>query len=944
MDLRHTRDLIAQWPVRRRAAAAYRDFVRVGSASALRHLLNLLRNNNLAVDVSQLEVRERLFEMDWAGGQDPIEPADRDLAFRALDEFLFDPAFPKNTGEWTSWIRMSRAAARKLPVTEPQFARGLLLGKKEGMCAHLAKEDSEYLLSCYLRCYGEILDKAQAEDRQLVLPILLEFAAIAQALGPSAYSSTTLQRWAQNAQRKPRALACFTREQAWNAPIRGIGSPNGISVTPYRDGTHETPVRIAYAGTTADRTLNAQVFAGLFSAALASDSNRSFVTPVGGLLQLEAGGTFHYDEYAVYRGSIEPLGPIEPESGVAPIGMPASDAFQLVNELFQRFKACTGLVSVMHWSVQDADEVEQRVRAAFGSEGEGSRLCSKPAHSEGNSVIHVMPLLHRVPIGAVEPVRIPVPYSILNPALALKLTRAARQAYMAQLIANCRRREAMASQTYQEQDKYVKQWEVLTREAKDARCRAHPTIYIGERYDLELGIVVRVDPPESVPLAEFENVSRPRFRDYCKEWSEKFAALRETLERLNGSDGPADTLTFKFLVDAAIRQSPVLIAGEDFQRDYSTWIRHTTAPVWAAIEDWAKRRGYPIEMLAGDNILFSSEWNEAERMVWILPHVMIDLHDFEIVIDGPGGMMYSLLGNRSNSIRQKIVTSPEHGVTDPASLREKFGAWVHTRLQPLSTRAQSEQDLRRQVLSDKRFSGLVYLEQGKRLLYKREWDRSIAALAQARTSDLAPVYFWGAVAHQCRFLNQNRLEPPTAANIGELEKVELLVRRAIQLLVDSTSAPLPTVVAPSLWQQPLEVGIPRPGRRPEVAPPVAAIDPKAQVYWNQLRSRDPRYIQELTKPGVTIRDLEAASLNITPSETKKLAAALHTLMALDFLALAERMKVGAKSLPFSGLPAHELRGELENILRNARTMPVEDPPAMEHIEELGGLLSHSRFI
>src|SRR5207245_1089472 len=104
----------------------------------------------------------------------------------------------------------------------------------------------------------------------------------------------------------------------------------------YRDGMRTTPARIAYAGMTADRTLNAQVFAGLFSAALASDCRRSFLTPVGGLLRLDVGELPDSSPRPILRGGLTIGGrPLEPEAGVAPLGMSASDAFQLVDELFQ---------------------------------------------------------------------------------------------------------------------------------------------------------------------------------------------------------------------------------------------------------------------------------------------------------------------------------------------------------------------------------------------------------------------------------------------------------------------------------------------------------------------------------------------------------------------------------------------------------------------------------
>lgn len=950
MGFGRTRDFIARWPTKRRETLLYREFARQGTESTLRQLLAFLQSNDLPLSVSQPEVRERLFGLDWSANRGLTDTVERELVFKAIDDFLLDFDAPKGRGEWRAWIRMSRVAGRSVKVTEPKFVHGLLHAKRSGALSDLSSEDSSYLLSCYQKSYGEILQEAHSQDRRLVLPILLEFAAIAQTLGPSEYSSTTLQRWIHNVRAKPRTLADLLAdahiEEAWSSPIRGIGSPHGISVTPYREGFRATPVRIAYAGITADRTLNAQVFAGLFSAGLASDCRRSFLTPVGGLLRLDDGESSHDQVPRLFASLTLGGRPLEPETGVSPIGMPAFDAFQLVNELFERFKACTGLVSVMHWGVDDADALEQRIRDALKSGEDSTRLSSDPSHSEGNSVIHVMPLLHRNEGGSVEPIRIPVPYSVLNPALALKLTRSARQSYMAQLIANCRRREAMASDAYKEHDKLVGEWEGLKLEQKEARCRVRPTIQITESYNFELGIVERIDPPRSMPLAEYENVVRPQLRDSAKKFASQFEEMCGTLAKLNRSDGPADQLTFKFLVDAALRQDPVLMAGEEFQADYGTWIKHATAPAWALVDDWATRRGYPIEMMAADNVLFNSEFDEAEPIVWILPHVMIDLHDFEILIDRPTGTMYALPAGRSKSIRDKLIAHPDQGITSPEMLHDKFREWIASRLEALPAHPQSQQHLRRELLSDKRFSGLVYLEQGKRMLWRGEWERSIAAFAKARPSDLAPVYFWGAVAHQCRFLHQTHQEPIAAVNMDKSERPFLLINKALKLLMDSGTSALSATASPGLWSRRLEVGI-RNGQNERAAarpvPSVTAVDRDAKQYWNQLLARDPVFVKEVSKPDATIDAIEDASVKLTPAEREKRNAALHALMALDFLELAEQMKAAARSLPFSGLPLRDLRPELENILSTARTMPVEDPPGMAQIEEFGGLLEHTRF-
>ncbi len=960
MYLGPVRDLIDRWAISRRETALYREFVKEPKLVALQKLLNFLVQNDLGLGLERDDLRESLFGLDWKHCCDQLEPAHRDLVFMALDAYLFNSPSHTSSADWRSWLRMSRVAGRVLTVTEPAFAQGLLDAKRNRRLDDLPKEDSDYLLSCYLRAYGDILEQSGVDDRQFALPILLEFAAIAQVLGPTEYSSTILQRWVRHAQQRPRALASFSDEQAYQAPIRGVGSPNGASVTMYQDGQVSTPVRIAYAGITGDRTLNAQMFSSLFSTALASNSERSFLTSVGGILHLDRNTTS--GSGTVLRATIGVDGrPIEPKAGMPSLGMDPDEAFGLVAELFQRFKDSTGLVSVMHWGIADIEALEERVRAALSSGSESPRrLRSEPSHFEEGGAIHVMPLLHRNSDGKIEPVQIRVSYSALNPDLVLKLIRTARQSYMTQLIANGRRREAMAKNAYNVHDRAVKRWQALSASEREAECKKAPWVTITQSYNFELGMITVVEPPERVAREEYEDQRRPDLRDSAKRYSEQFATLCDTLDKLNRTGGIADTLSFRFLIDAAIRGDSLLIADSRFRSEYKIWVDHTSAPVWALLEDWAIRRQYPVELMAADNMLFNSKQSADGLTVWIQPHVMIDLHDFEIVIDGAVGTMYAFPGGRTTSLWERIIPDQKHGIADPSTLHRQFCEWVQTRLCISDARSTGGPNLRQKVMSEKRQAGLILLEQAKRLLFRGELERSLDAIEKARKSDLAAVYFWGAIAYEYRFLRDYRQDFIGVGKLDEAAKRDRLLNVALHILTESLKPSAPKRADTGLWMQDLEAPLRTAGSsdvysskggkgRKTLTEQLSAssmarslpIDNDAKVFWDQLRACDATFVKGLMKDNADIAALESASLNITPTEEERLRAAMCALSSLDFLSLAEKMKTVARSMPFSGRPSSELRKELQEIVTRTRTMPLADPPGAPQIEELTGLLGQS---
>jgi len=258
-------------------------------------------------------------------------------------------------------------------------------------------------------------------------------------------------------------------------------------------------------------------------------------------------------------------------------------------------------------------------------------------------------------------------------------------------------------------------------------------------------------------------------------------------------------------------------------------------------------------------------------------------------------------------------------------------------------------------MNERRLAGLILLQQGKRLLFKGELEGSIHAFEKARKSDLAPVYFWGAVAHQYKFLRDYRHDLVDIANLDESARRDRLLNAAVYILIESLK-PVPVLSYEELEERLRAAGLSNllsstasPKQRMALMEQILAtsltrslpLDNDAKLFFDQLRARDSTFANGLWEDPPDIASLEQGSLNLTPAEGDRLNAAIYALTSLDFLSFAETMKTVARSMPFTGSPTSEIRTQLEDIVKRSRTLPLNDPPGAPQIEQLKDLLGQS---
>jgi hypothetical protein len=930
----------------RSVAVKLRDAQLRGALGALRAedrrylLRGYLRGYGLPedMDVAEADAAVRLF-IDAA-----VEPGDGrpgvERLFQAVERYLFKGGEEATAAEWRAWLALARGAGRVLDVTDPRVAAGLLSAKRRGRLHGLPDPDARYLLAFYLLAYETLLEGEAPAGGEGALPLVIELASVARLLGARS-AAAAVQRFLGRQGPHPRALDRVSDEQAFDAPIRGVGSPNGIGLTLYHRDARMRPVQIACAGTTGDPTLNTRIFSSLFAAGLSCCDDTPVLSTAGALLRLGEAPAAGEDRAAeLLQVAVEVTGAAEPHPGVPTVAMDADAAFELIGAFFQELQGSTGLAAVMRWSVDDAEALEARVRAALLDGGGGvRRIRSAPGHSEGAGVVHVLPLLHRAAPGVVQPVRIEVPVGAVGSGRFLRLVRAARHAYLSELITLGRRRQAVALDAYVTHDGAVQYWDGLDEAGREREIETQPNATILYAYNFPLGITERLPEPRIIPRAEYENEVRPDLRDTARRYAERFDALCWRLAELDRPGGPADRLSFTVLVDALIRRSPPPVADAVFRDQFRVWIDEASPLVWAFVEEWADRHGYPPGMLAADNVLYRASLTPDGTAVLVEPHVAVDLHDHEILVDVDAGLAYAFPGGGTPRLRDCVVARPGVGIADPRALHARFCSYVRDRLGMETLRARSMDDIRERIMEDRLASAVVHSEAGRRQLLRGDFAAAIESLNVARGADLAPVYFWAALARQASFLRLSWSYRLGGADAGWQRPLNDAFGALLQALrpARDPAPPEPAARAPgtSLLHAELFAWLAGAAAQEE-----APLEPEARRLLDQLRAKDPTFVAGLLEGQSNLAALTAASLDLTPAERNRVAAAMGALSALDDLGLAEEMKDLAHALPVTGRWTDQLGRDLRRIVERARALPFADPPGMQQMEELARLPEH----
>ena len=917
MNFRSVIDKLLVW---RQDRHIRRRFVKKRTETELAALLLFAIESSRPLPLSDKHVRQAIFSMDsWNLGKELNHKKElEDHLFLSIEGLLIRDAQNSLGSEWQKWLQGSRVAGRCIDTMNPAICRALLCAVKTHKLTlnTIAKEDRDYLLECFRQHYEEALQRLGPKQSADAIPLLLQFAALENLRDATSSHSKMFLRWAQNRPIRPRALAAMDDDQALRAPLRGVGSPHGISVTFYSTASSPMPLRIACAGITGDPVINAKVFTSMFALALASTREPTFVMSNGAIISLDSDllGSADEEEKSILAAVLGPAGPVQPSSGTVSLGMSQRDAIMLVTEQLQTLQEETGLVQVTRWRVEDRQSLESRIVDAVQAAPNGPRVINTDHDLTANGgVVDVLPLFRKDIDGKAVPIELEISSKSLGPRRVSDLMRQARNSYMQDLIAAGRRREAMAAVTFAEQDRLVKLWNSQSEVAKEELCRQNPNVTITRSVDFELGIVIRLTVPQTVSHREFEEGTRPSLRDSALHYQKKFGKLCEELKLINSDGGKADSLTLKLLVDSLIRHAPLYVEDSTIQLEYVKWVEHYSPVVWEEIIAQAKEIGIPVEVLAGDNVVFNVRSSANQDFVLIQPMMLVDLHDFVAFIRSDGFTDITPAG-KAASLQDVLIADKATSVQTIGDIRERYYSWLRKKMEGVNPTQFQVATATPRFITSERIEALVGLRRAKQLLYRGNATAAAAIIKRIRNVDFAPIYFWGAVTHQFRFILHMKYAiheyKPSYGDLAQ-QVLNLAVSDVINCLK---------------------------GKR-------AHLDKQTEEFIGQLQAADPLFVNGLQNKdlsGELLQQLEQESIAISPEEDEQVRSASNALASLEMLDLAESMKRTGQALPFRGAKQSDVEKELNQIVAASDALSFHWPESAAQIAELPNLIGQSK--
>lgn len=733
---------------------AYKDllqdrFIQDHSCESLESLLEFSADHDPPFPIHDPRIRDALLDTQLWGLDDPS----RVDVLTILEDFLTESTDGGNADEWQFWIRASRLSEKAVDVTRGRLALAVRNAHFAGKLDfdELPGEDYRYLLEQYHQAYGNILAMTQPEDQDVLLASLLQFGCVAQLLGPSEEHERILRYWANNLYLRPRALAEMENGETLCAPIHGVGSPNGISVTIFHNEDDGHPRRICTAGISGDAVLNDQILTGLFAHALNCNVEKTFLSVNGVLLTLEpenSGVEANEDAAPSMSDELKAIldwrgAGAEPVGEIPTLGMDDQESLQiLVDGLLAQAAEETGIVRITHWSgSRDGQNLEADIENAMKApDPRPAVLTSEDAHLKTGSIIHIMPLYHRDQNGGVVPFEVELPNYLFGRSRIFDLLRQVRHQYLANLIEAANFRELEARYLYDITSEQVNRWQRLTEAEKQQKCAARPFEDVYRLVDLAKGITHRLVKPLQVAQREYQESKVPWLRADAKAYAERFAALRKKLANLDADGGSADLLTFGLLVDALIRQAPLRLPNSDVQTEYENWVQQHFAPVWAAIEYYARDRGLSGSCLAADNVLFRSKANRDKNTILIQPWVAVDLQNFRIIVDREKGLMRVTSTGKVPTLQSVLIPDDRTGVANCPSLHAQFMRWSTTWHHPQERLAEID------LLFTPNVKKAIRLYRSKALLSGGQVAKADRILHDLCTQGCLPAFYWRAVS------------------------------------------------------------------------------------------------------------------------------------------------------------------------------------------------------
>lgn len=904
-------------------------FVERPQIGTLTDLLTYVVRYDLEFSVANDAIRKGLMSLEsWQIAPDYL----RQLLLAGIEAHLYGHVASTQAQTWDKWLYESRLARRRIDMSSPIVESAFLEAFRTGKIKSLARAEYDYLLECYRASFASEMGSFPTSESRAALPLLLELTAIAHVLGPDDSYAEILQQWSHQAIQPPRALIDMNDEEADTAPISGVGSPHRMEITYLEEVGAATPTRIICAGTTADPALNSRIFTNLFAAALACESEPTLLTVNGCVLSLNPEPSL-FDQNLVELRSIAvgPAGPVEPTVDTVNLGMTSEDAMLFVRGVFEKYQENTGLINVSHWETHVSNELDRRIAKAFES------LRSDPFELDLSDLLPyepgtvvAVPMLHRDSNGSVVALAIEMPYSVLGAETVYRLLQTARGVYLHELVTTARIRLDEASRARTDYEQRWRRWNQLSEEDKQQKDRSIPSYTISLEVDYVTGQHTKLEQPVEMSHREYMDTMLPALFINARTGVQRWAHIVNHIEKINQPQGLADTLTFKVLADAMLREATLPIEHTDFQSRYREWVDICRVPVWAVIQRSAEEHGFTWQELAADHVVFNARQLSNPDRVVIEPWLLIDLYQSTIQIDPEQGTMRVIQTQPRPTLQDELRSGETLGIADTRDLYSSFcdwfGAFIGYPDPPLLRLEQMEQHM----AEDRRLYLCVQIERAKTILIYGDPKEAIALLNREVQDDQAPIYFWLAVA-------QIQI---AVAQIVEAANSQLEVERNVRAERITAFSWAFRLVVERAWD--LDLG----DLYRELTVLRAYIQPTAWSLLERVRRTETRsplrnYTPQIGLPAqfesdafVQIDAWIGAHFELSQEDRLHISAYISSLRSIEFVKLAEAMESAARGLSFGGKISVESRRHLDQLRQRYAAVGIVEDMILGRIDEL----------
>ncbi len=727
-------------------------------------------------------------------------------------------------------------------------------------------------------------------------------------------------------------------------PSLGLSSMDNITSTIYQLPYTSHPQRIVIAGKSGDSILNNYIYTAAFMGCLGVKHNPSFVTGQCALIILDQESNAARIRMEDYHKNIT-IGPpgLTPEKlpSSPALGMEMSKTSEAITQTLGTCEDYSGLIQILRYPGSNMEEIQSKIGNFLAAkDGKTHVLDFVSNNPDEIRVIDCLPYLWQNPDkGSVEELKIPVPSYLFDCSLFRQLIGNSREIYLTKILEDMQKRYALARSTYEHSCNRLEWWGSLKEKDRQEHIAKNPTILIHFSVDLVLGITVRLDPPEKVPIEKYYNVNLPQLRDHAHEMMEKHEKTCEYLEMFNSPGGLLEQYTISYLLDTLIRNAPIDIDDEKFCIYFDKWRNSRSLAVQANMINWLKEKNIPSDFIFNSHTAFDIVFEDGGDIAYFRPHAIVAPNDFVVTIHSDIPLPEYLPCASPHKIRDLDENTAKNDEDIAKEITDSIKQWGDIIEVFHKPEEQKLMEKLCKVLPEAEYA--IKLRTARREIFNGNIKNALENLKKIKGQDLAPIYFWIAVGEQALRSGGTR-----AGKQNEEDVMIAISMLRTYLAADCLSRDFNDREALNVIQESIRT---RDGQPLDIQDVLKLIGDKTSLVFSSMNARALEALGQARgiNEDYVRRELFLAKLsedelklmNIDDSQIPTLQAIDEGLAAIELFNLACMIKDTGDRIPVVGSSLNEVKGNVGAVLQLAKQLRHSPPPVVDELEKLEELLS-----